>query len=212
MTKEVEEYQDTILDRAQVVEQVGLYKLKGYRISEISELTGVSQNTVREYISQYERWIEKQVEDDPYFLEKVQHNTLRAMNELDEISKEAWETVEIATREGMVSARNQALKLCLDVSTKKAQLFQLMGGGNKSDSEYIARMQRAETVNQLISNVIRDVISECPKCRDLAKPMLREAFAMMEVDNREGFATPKEAEDHLDFEDGEIIDDDEDAI
>lgn len=192
---------DTIFDKARKVEQVGLLNLKGYAISDIAELESLSPSTVREYISQYKHFLENTAEDDPYFLEKVQYNTVKALAEFDEISKEAWETVEIATREGMVSARNQALKLCLDIATKKAQLHQLMGG-TKTDGEYIARMQKAETVNQIISKVIRDVIANCEDCKEKARPMLREAFAMM---NEETMQTAEEVDDTLNFEDAEIV-------
>jgi len=193
---------ETIFDKARKVEQVGLLHLKGYSSSDIAELESISAPTVREYISQYKIFLENQAEEDPYFLEKVQFNTIKALAEFDEISKEAWETVEIATREGMVSARNQALKLCLDIATKKAQLHQLMGTA-KTDGEYIARMQKAETVNQIISKVIRDIVANCEECKEKARPMLREAFSMM---NDEGFESPKQAEESLDFEDAEIID------
>lgn len=170
---------ETIFDRAEQVEQVGLLYLKGYRVSEIAELENLSRPTVNSYIEQYKDWINRKVDDDPYFLERVQHNTLKALSEVDEISKEAWETVEIATREGMVSARTQAIKLCLDIATKKAQLNQLLGGNNKADAEYIARMQRAETVNQMVSGAVRDVVAHCEVCRDKLKPILREVFSMM---------------------------------
>lgn len=187
---------DTIFEKARKVERVGLLGLKGYSISEISELESISANTVRDYINQYRIHLENTAESDPYFLEKVQFNTIKALAEFDEISKEAWETVEIATREGMVSGRNQALKLCLDIATKKAQLHQLMGG-SKTDGEYIARMQKAETVNQIISKVVKDVIADCDVCKPKAQTALREAFAMMnseEVDNSD------------DIEDAEVVD------
>jgi predicted transcriptional regulator len=200
MTQEIEQ-SESIFDKARKVEKVGLMHLKGYSNADIGELESLSQPTVRDYISQYKVFLEGQAESDPYFLEKVQFNTIKALAEFDEISKEAWETVEIATREGMVSARNQALKLCLDIATKKAQLHQLMGTA-KTDGEYIARMQKAETVNQIISKVIRDVIAECDVCRDRARPMLKEAFSMM---SEEGFASPEEAGDSLDFEEAVII-------
>lgn len=174
-----EDQVETILDRAEKVEQVGLLYLKGYRNSEIADLEGLSRPTVNSYIEQYKNWINRKVDDDPYFLERVQHNTLKALSEMDEISKEAWETVEIATREGMVSARTQAIKLCLDIATKKAQLNQLLGGNNKADAEYIARMQRAETVNQMVSGAVRDVVAHCDNCRDKLRPILREIFSMM---------------------------------
>lgn len=191
---------DTVFDKAKKVERVGLLSLKGYSISEISELESVAPNTVRDYISQYKMHLENMAEDDPYFLEKVQFNTIKALAEFDEISKEAWETVEIATREGMVSGRNQALKLCLDIATKKAQLHQLMGG-SKTDGEYIARMQKAETVNQVISKVVKDIIADCDVCKPKAQVALREAFAMMNTEQQD----EEDLEESL-IEDAEIID------
>lgn len=194
-----------VLKQLKDIETVGLYHLKGYRNSEIAELTGLSNKKINDYISQYQGLLQQSAVDNPYFLEEIQFNTLKVMAELSDISKEIWESVELATQQGMVGARNQALKLALDANSKKAQLLQLTGGGDTNDIEYIARMQKAETVNQIISKVVRDVISECPTCRAKAKPLLREAFAMME---EEGFKDPGEAADHMDFEDAEVIDED----
>lgn len=203
MSKDVEKA-ETIFEKAKKVEDVGLLHLKGYSVADIAELQQISNNTVREYIAQYKHYLENRAEDDPYFLEKVQYNTIKALAEFDEISKEAWETVEIATREGMVGGRNQALKLCLDIATKKAQLHQLMGG-NKTDGEYIARMQKAETVNQIISKVVKDVIADCEVCKPKAKIALREAFAMM---NSEDFDPTEDQEEHDDVEDADVVEDD----
>lgn len=192
---------ETIFDKAKKVEQVGLLSLKGYSVADIADLEQISPNTVRDYVSQYKSFLEDRAEDDPYFLEKVQFNTIKALAEFDEISKESWETVEIATREGMVSGRNQALKLCLDVATKKAQLHQLMGG-TKTDGEYIARMQKAETVNQMISKVIKDIVADCEVCKPKARLALQEAFSIM---NSEDFDPNKESGKDVDIEDAEII-------
>lgn len=193
---------ETIFDKAKKVEQVGLLNLKGYSIADIAELEQIDPKTVRDYISQYKSFLEDRAEDDPYFLEKVQFNTIKALAEFDEISKESWETVEIATREGMVAGRNQALKLCLDVATKKAQLHQLMGG-TKTDGEYIARMQKAETVNQIISKVVKDIIADCEVCKPKARKALQEAFSMM---NSEDFDASETVDEDIDIEDAEIID------
>lgn len=203
MTEDLEVATSDPFARVKNIEEVGLLNLKGYKNSEICEVTGFSPQTVREYINIYKGHIQKVVDEDPYFLENVQYNTLRTMAEMDEISKEAWESVDIATRDGMLAQRNQALKLALDVASKKAQLLQLMGG-SKGDGEYIARMQKAETVNSIIAKVIRDVVGECPVCRDKAKVALREAFAMM--DQEDEFMTPDAASDKLDFTDAEVVD------
>lgn len=192
--------------RIEKIEEVGTLYLKGYKNSEICTYTDLAPATVREYIKLYKQRLDHAVEEDPYFLEKVQLNTLKTMAALDEISKEAWESVEIATRDGILAQRNTALKLALDVETKKAALLQLMGGA-KTDTEYIARMQKAETVNQMISRVIRDIVSECENCREKARVAMREVFAMMSED--ETFTTIDDVDEVLDFEDAEIIEDEE---
>jgi len=62
-------------------------------------------------------------------------------------------------------------------------------------------MQKAETVNQIISKVIRDVIANCDDCKVKATPMLREAFSMMDSESVQDDADFDEV-----YEDAEIID------
>jgi len=179
MSQEIEKAGLGLSDELRLVEEAGTLSIKGYNYSNIAELLEISPYKAKQYVKEYFRIVRDQADEDPYFLERVQQNTLRFLNELDEISKEAWETVNVATDNGMVTARTQALKLALEVTVKKAQLHQLMGG-TKSDSEYIARMQKAESVNQILSSVLRDVISDCERCRDMARIKLAEAFSLMD--------------------------------
>jgi outer membrane protein TolC len=79
----------------------------------------------------------------------------------------------------MVPARIQAIKLAGELATKKAQLHKLLGV-NTSDGEYIQRMQKAENVNQILSRVLRDVISKHPEIADAVRKELAIAFEIME--------------------------------
>jgi hypothetical protein len=193
----------TTYDKFKAIQEAGKLHIKGYTNVDIGEVLQIDTRTAKAYVQEYLDIVKQVGEDNPYFLEEIQFNTLKALDEMNEISKEAWETVEIATEAGMVGSRIQALKLALDVGVKKANLHQLMGGTN-SDGEYIARMQKAENVNLLLSKIIRDVISECESCRTKARGMLKEAFAMME-ESGEGFSSAEDAADHLNFEDAEVV-------
>jgi hypothetical protein len=178
----------TILEKVKDIEDVGLLFVKGYSYHEIATLLSLSVTNAKEYVQEYKRIIEKQAEDDPYFLERVQFNTIKALQEFDQLSKEAWETVNIATDHGMVPARIQALKLCGELASKKAQLMKLMGNAN-SDSNYIARMQKAENVNQILSKILRDVISKYPDIAEEVRQELAIAFEIMgreDVEQEEG--------------------------
>ena len=169
----------SLIDRLELVDQVGGYHIKGYNVTEIASLMDLDRANVRSYIDEFKLILSRQADADPYFLERVQLNTIKALSEFDEIGKEAWETVTIATDHGMVSARIQALKLAAEVAHKKAQLHQLMNN-NQTDVEYVARMQRAESVNNLLSKIIRDVISQYPEIRDKVQRDLADAFEILD--------------------------------
>jgi hypothetical protein len=170
--------QKSLVEKIRDVEQVGLLHVKGYSMREISSLMTLPINDVKEYIDEYKLILNQTIEEDPFFLEKVQFHTIKALTEFDELSKEAWETINIATDNGMVAARIQAIKLAGDLATKKAQLHKLMGG-NQTDGEYIARMQKAENVNQILSKILRDVISKHPSIAEEVRKELEIAFEIM---------------------------------
>jgi predicted transcriptional regulator/bacterioferritin-associated ferredoxin len=162
------------------VEEAGELFLRGYRESEIAQILEVTPVQAKKYVEEYKWMLQNEVNNDPHFLDRIGLNTLKTLKELEDIQKEAWETVKVATDNGMVTARTQALKLSLEVTTKKAQLQQLLSAGTKDNSDAYARTQKAETVNQLLSKIIRDVIGDCEKCRERARDMLAQAFSLME--------------------------------
>jgi hypothetical protein len=168
----------SIFDKIKDIENVGLLHVKGYSNSEIASLMSLKPAEVKENIAEYKKLLQKQVDEDPYFLERVQFNTIKALQEFDELSKEAWETVSIATEHGMVAARIQAIKLAGELAAKKAQLHKLLGGST-TDTEFVARMQKAESVNQILSRILRDVISRYPEIADEVRKELQIAFDLM---------------------------------
>lgn len=179
---DIERYQgETLLEELKAVEEAGLLHVKGYNYAEISTLLSLSIEKTKGYIKEYKKILNRQAEDDPYFLEKLQFNTIKALQEFDQLSKEAWETINIATDHGMIPARIQAIKLAGELATKKAQLHKLLTG-NTTDNHYIARMQKAENVNQVLSKVLRDVISLHPEIANEVRKELEIAFEIMNAD------------------------------
>ena len=185
----------SILDKLRRIEDAGLLFVKGYSYHEIATLLSLKTNEAKEYIQEYKKLLNKQADEDPYFLERIQFNTIKALQEFDQLSKEAWETVNIATDHGMVPARIQALKLAAEIANKKAQLHKLMTS-TTGDNDYVARMQKAENVNQILSKILRDVISKYPNIADEVRRELAVAFDIM-----------KNTDD--DIEDADVISDTE---
>ncbi len=197
MSTELETTNTPSYDKLQEIDECGRMYLKGYNFKEISDLKGIDPRTAKNYVEEYNANLEKMAKDDPYFLDKIQLNTLRALGELNEVSKEAWESVELATRDGMISARIQAIRLGLDTAKAKAQIHQLLGGAGASDGELIARMQRQESVNTILSRVISEVVADCDSCRNLARSKLKEAFAILDSGD---FDTPEKVIASVDFD------------
>jgi hypothetical protein len=179
---DIERYEgETLLDELKHVEEVGLLYVKGYSYAEIATLLSLPIDKTKNSVKEYKKILNRQAEDDPYFLEKLQFNTIKALQEFDQLSKEAWETVNIATDHGMIPARIQAIKLAGELATKKAQLHKLLTG-NTTDNQYIARMQKAENVNQILSKVLRDVIGLHPEIANEVRKELEIAFEIMNAD------------------------------
>lgn len=193
----------SLIDKIKDVEQAGLLHVKGYSNREIAALMALKINEVKEYVEEYKNILNKTVEEDPYFLERVQFNTVKALQEFDQLSKEAWETINIATDNGMVAARIQAIKLAGEIASKKAQLHKLMGG-NQADGEYIARMQKAENVNQILSKILRDVIAKHPAIAEEVRKELEIAFEIMSGESVDLSKESQEVVEHevSEFENG----------
>lgn len=202
------ERRETLIDKLERCEQAGVLRLKGYSWRDIAELMDISVAQAKSLADEYKSIIRQQAEDDPYFMDRLQENTLTFLREFEELSKEAWETVQIATDAGMVGARVNALKVAGEFASQRARLLQLLGG--KVDSGYIARMQKAETVNQVLSGIIRDLIAECDHCRDEGLSRLSEAFALMGDDS--SAANQRDFDYDLDEDDDDGGDDDDDEI
>jgi predicted transcriptional regulator len=200
---EIEKASKDIITELKDIEDAGVLHIKGYSYNEIGSLLSISTPKAKEYVEQYKNVLQRQADSDPYFLEKIQFNTIKALQEFDQLSKEAWETVSIATDHGMVAVRIQALKLAADIAVKKANLHKLMTGTNSTDSDYIARMQKAESVNQILSKILRDVISQYPDVAEQVRSELSLAFEIMNGD----VAKTSDPETYvaIDIQDAEVI-------
>ena len=188
MSNEIEEFDEddnyvTIYDKLEEIETCGILHLKGYKTSEIVQHTGLNPREIRNNIKEFDAMMKKRALNEPHYLDQTNYHTFRAEGELQEVKKELWESVEIASQHAMVSARNQALKTILDAIKVQGQITQVIGGSG-TDAEYINRMQKAEMVNQIVSEIIRDIVSDCERCSALAKDQLRKAFMNMESNER----------------------------
>lgn len=184
------------------MERVADLHLKGYKPAEIGRALQLSTVQVKRYISSYQEYIATRVEADPEFMDRLQENTLEALDKFDMLIREAWETYETAKNADMLNQQLNGIKILKELEMERAKLLQLMGA--KVDSGMLARMNKAERVNEIVSRIIKEIVANCPKCKVEVMPRLAEAFEMMNK--------PEEAVDirnEADFiDEAEIIEED----
>jgi hypothetical protein len=159
------------------LERVADLYLKGYKPAEIGRALHMTTVQVKRHISSYNELISIRIEDDPHFMDRLQENTVAALDKFDLLLKEAWETYETAKGADMLNQQLNAIKVIKELEIERAKLLQLMGA--KVDSGMLARMNKAEKVNNIVSTVIKEVVSQCPRCKLEVMPRLAEAFDLM---------------------------------
>lgn len=192
------------IERLELLEQVGDLHLKSYKPSEIARSLGISPAQAKHYIVQYQELLRKRVNSDPDFLDRVAENTIEALHRLDNLVKEAWETYDTAKDNDMINQQINLLKVAGGLEQQRANLLQLMGA--KMDSGMMARMSRAETVNGIVTRIIKEVVGECEHCKALVMPRLAEAFSMMNQGEEAVDMQPIEDDD---IEEAIIVDEEE---
>lgn len=188
----------TTIEKFDEFQKASSYFLKGWNHAEIARELDIPIVKAKHLIKEYKEFIQQRAQDDPDFLDRLAENTLELLDEVDQLKREAWEVYELAKDNQVMSQMAPALKLAGEFTDKRAKLLQLMGA--RTDSGSTARMKRAEEVNRIVTYILRDVVSDCPKCKVEVQAQLAQAFSLM-----------GEAENVTDptLIDGEIVDDTE---
>lgn len=120
---------------------------QGYNVTDVAREMGVSRTTATDYKKRYEESLAQEVKDNPGFLRDAVANTVRTLRELDEIRKNAWNTlndklprsvetkcpncgemVEHEYRDAPSDqTRTQMLNVLLKSGEQRAKLFGLLG-------------------------------------------------------------------------------------
>jgi len=152
------EIKDKIWDRVLKLEPT--YKIAKEMQLDITDVIDV--------VAQYRMALDKKVQDNPDILDKKLNHIMATLTELDLVKKETW-IVYNATPMENTNARAKLLKLVTDVEGQRSQVLQLLG----SDKDAITRLQLAQSTQNQFINIVKGVVSGCPKCLDGLKRALQ---------------------------------------
>lgn len=123
---------------------------------------------VIDVIQEYRISLEKKVQDNPDLLDRKLTHIMATLDELDLVKKEAWATYE-GTPVDNTNSRAKLLKLVTEVESQRSNILQLLG----SDKDAITRLQLAQATQNQFINIVKSVVSGCPKCLDGLKRALQ---------------------------------------
>jgi transposase-like protein len=166
------------LERAELIQEVAALAMQGYSQADIARQKGIAASTVRVYLREWESYIKTKASDNPELFDKVLENSLRFIENYDMMLKNAWEVHDESKDAGVPATRLSSLKLIQEITAQKARFYQLLGP--RTETNYLEKAKRAERVNEVLSEILRDTVADCDRCSNLAWDKLREAFQMME--------------------------------
>jgi transposase-like protein len=149
---------------------------RGYTNAEVAREIGIHPDTVTRYRRKYDEELQEAVRESPHLLRDVLGNTLRSLQELEEVRQAAWRDYQEASS---ATAKKGFLDLAIKAQSERAKLFGLMGV--KQDTlVYINGIK--EVQDKLMDFMTREL---CPADRAKLEKYLTETFA----DQLEGVTT-----------------------
>ena len=149
-----------LADRWERINVVASEFLKGNtNATDIARATGYKRADVVEYLEEWRYVIKSdrqvQIRAREAFTGADQHYSM--------LIKEAWSVVEEATRSAQLPQKTAALKLIADIQQK--QIDMLQKAGMLDNNEMAEKIIETEEKQEVIMSVIRDVVSDCDKCK-----------------------------------------------
>ena len=148
-----------IADRFDSMNRVVEELLKGSAPREIAMRLNMSRALVSELISEWKNIIH----NDSNIHGRAREAIAGADQHYAMIISKAWETVEQADSNQQYSVKTQALKLVAD--TEQKRLDMLNKAGVLENSELAEQLIETERKQKILVEILRDVTSDCDKCK-----------------------------------------------
>jgi hypothetical protein len=151
--------------------------LKGNNATQISKDLNIPRADVVKHINEWRSIIQNDT--------SIQMRAKEALAGADQhyamIINKAWETVEQADANGQFGTKAQALKLIADVEAKRLDM--LNKAGVLENSEIGSQIIENERKQKILVEILRDVSSQCDKCKVEVASRLSEVTGRVEVIN-----------------------------
>jgi len=148
-----------LIEHMEEVNRVASEYIKGFNESEISKELDIPRARVSTLLREWKSMASNS--------EAVRSRAREALSGADQhyskLIKQAYEVIEEATTTSNLSAKTGAIKLVLDIETRRIEMLQKAGLlENKELSEQLLETERKQ---ELLMSILKDVSGSCPTCK-----------------------------------------------
>lgn len=149
--------------------------LKGINASQISKELSIPRAQVLSLIDEWKSI----VHNDSNIRERAREALAGADQHYAMVINKAWETVEQADANQQLSVKAQALKLIADIESKRMDM--LNKAGVLEDNDLANQILETERKQKLLVDILRDVTSNCDKCKQEVAKRISEVTNKVEA-------------------------------
>lgn len=155
MSTDIEEYD--------VMQQVGELVMEGNNLSQIASSLNITPYMAKKYRDNWRSWLAREAQENTDFTERAVQLVFETLENYDKLKRELWQTVEYCEDNDLPAQKITALKSIAQIEKERAHVLQT--SGIKADSHMVARMHKAERVNEGLSKILKEVVVHCDNCR-----------------------------------------------
>ena len=153
-------FEDLTVEHLDQVNRVVEKYLQGSEPTQISKELAIPRQTVVSYINEWRMM----ASDNAAIRARAKEALAGADQHYNKLIQKAYEVIEDATTTANLSAKTSAIKLVLDIESKRIDMLQT--AGLLENKELAEEMLEIERKQEVLVNILKDVAAEHPEIRD----------------------------------------------
>ena len=153
-------FEDLTVEHLDQVNRVVEKYLQGSEPTQISKELAIPRQTVVSYINEWRMM----ASDNAAIRARAKEALAGADQHYNKLIQKAYEVIEDATTTANLSAKTSAIKLVLDIESKRIDMLQK--AGLLENKELAEEMLEIERKQEVLVNILKDVAAEHPEVRD----------------------------------------------
>jgi NADH:ubiquinone oxidoreductase subunit E len=164
-----------VIEHLDVVNKVVSKYLEGNDETKISKELGIPRQKVVGYLNEWKQM----ASNNAAIRERAREALVSADTHYNKLIGQAYEVIDEASTTANLSAKTTAIKLVLDIETRRIDMLQK--AGLLENKELAEEMMEIENRQEILVGILKDIASEHPEIRDKIMRRLSAASKEQEV-------------------------------